>query len=375
MTESAGEYASFRQWMEHDERYRETIGSSFNFDKTPSFLRGAGAAVAANRTNLHIAADPQDKVWAPAVNSGIIPLNTYVTVSIPLSCLLPCFRSKLLLPSFLAAGLRLELTTHKKERFFCGLSSAVWSTAGLIDPVISDVYIYTETFQLADSISKKLSQISASTGLEYAFTAVHQQPVTTNLGELSVSISRALSRANNVMCKIRSNDSYNSVTNDSFTSLPILSDSVRNNATVYGAELKIQDGTLDAFSVQLGAHSIPAAPVSGLQEAYMSTMKTFGAYRRTDASVGPTIAEWAGSVEPLPSAPATYAAKTNVGCYCLPLESSSVLAEAGAAISAQRSAQVLIRFKTAQVVQRRIDIWVEFSKLCSVFLDQVIVRN
>ena len=60
----------------------------------------------------------------------------------------------------------------------------------------------------------------------------------------------------------------------------------------------------------------------------------------------------------------------------VPLESSSTLQQSGAAISAQRTAVVNMTWaKSDDTDDRKIDAFVPYSKLATLFLDSVVVRS
>jgi len=374
MADCAGEYQQIKHFYEHDARWRKVVGASWYQEDegknlhldTDNVLIGSTAL----STGAHYPFQATDTELLKAASSTGPSRDTY-RITIPLCEVAPIFNSNLLLPSFIAAGMRLELTTATKERFFSKIGG--WGASAV--PFIQNVFINLESFQLTDSITRKLSQISASSGLEWTWTAVHQSATTQKNAEFSFQVSRALSRANNIVCKMRSKTAYESSLADSYTSLPWVSENIANDGTAYIEEVKANDGGIEGFQVQLGAQFIPAAPLDNLQDFYASALKTFGGYRRTDASVGADLDQFAGKVLGKVTANAAKPVYgTCVAIAAVPLESSSTLNESGAAISAQRTAVVNIKVKDT-AVERRYDFFVEYSKLATVFLDSVVVRS
>ncbi len=275
MTASLGEYCQFKDYYERDANWRKTTGALFNHgdDNGAAGRIGGGSSsyptwpVAALTGNQSIACilPTSDQPFPESYTPGDV-----INVRIPLAQILPIFKSNLLMPSFLAAGMRIELTSHTKERFFTlrnasiagNAGGAQWSVAANQQPTISNVFIHTESFQLGDSINRKLAQISASSGLEWNFTAVHQTFTGKTEASFSHQISRALSRANNIIMKVRRDVDFKSPYADSFSSLPFPSQSILNSAANQGVRalpvFQLLDGTIERFQVQLGAQYIPA---------------------------------------------------------------------------------------------------------------------
>jgi len=107
-------------------------------------------------------------------------------VVIPLCDVSSFFAVDLLAPSFLAAGLQVHIDMYPPQHFFeC---ESAWITGQKLE--ISRCEMHLETFTLSDSISRKLSQISASSGLEWYFDAVHQMNHSVTDSDLSMQITR-----------------------------------------------------------------------------------------------------------------------------------------------------------------------------------------
>jgi len=445
MAASAGEYCQIKSFYEKDKHYRETTGSLWDHqDAATSPLERSTTTGLTNSSingiksvHLRSGADQVCGKKLNALNTRLVhPLNgahelghlgplhdtmslaslgkrakignnRRVHVVIPLCEIAPVFNTNLLMPSFLIAGLRLELNTYPKEHFLTlhNSENQTWPAPvantgkGLVQ--LENVYINLETFQLSDSITRKLSQISASSGLEWPFTAVHTANQTITGNEFSYQITRALSRANNIIVKVRREQAVKATFADSFTSLPMVDPIhkvLRGTADAFDVmhdarvtELEHNDGRIEAFQVQLGAQFIPAAPLQSIRDQLHSTLKTFGGLRRTDTAIGLSLGQYAGEIVPgdyqnlaAAGAPVLGLVPYNdgvpiygpcVGVVAVPLESSSTLNESGAAISAQRTAVVNIKMASNVSVNRRYDFFVEYTKVCTLFLDSVVVRS
>ena len=234
-----------------------------------------------------------------------------------------------------------------------------------------------------------LFRSSSDTGLEWAWDAVHHSPTTTNLGNFSIQVNRALSRANAVIVKTRPltavSTSLLGQIQNSYASEPWL-DPVLSNTSLLNQGI---DGRVTSFQVQLGAQYIPAAAIQHPTQFLHSALKTFAQFRRNDEVGGVPLSLFTGvslSRAPFPVPPAaiddTKQDETLPGLAiaAVPLESSSTLQQSGAAISAQRTAVVNVtyahgRASTPDSPLRKIDLFIPYTKLATLFLDSVVVRS
>lgn len=306
-----------------------------------------------------------------------------VRVVIPLPELLPLFKNTLLAPSYLMAGLRIELTTYTKEHFFQCVQTTPgpaapaeykWNTGDTV--TIEDIAINLESFSLSESIVRKLAQVSAGTGLEWNWTAVHQAASNTTLSSTAVQVNRALSRADCVIIKTRTNPNINNQLENSFASDPW---NYRGTATVPNVQ---HDGTMKTFQVQLGSLYIPAKPIERSVEYLHSALKTFAQFRRNDEVGGVPLWEFIGTQIGIVSGGDTASTYGNItgpalAISAVPLESSSTLQQSGLAISAQRTAVINLEWYTGRSdsYPRRIDLFIPYTKLLTLMLDSVNVRS
>ena len=259
--------------------------------------------------------------------------------------------------------------------------------------------MHLETFTLTDSIVRKLSQISASGGLEWYFDAVHQMDgQARDASEYTMQITRALSRANNIIVKTRSTKNLYNAYEDSISSQTWYKTSHEGGGLETRAANQNETGVMNNFQVQLGAQYIPSRSLKDRKEFVHSALKTFSQFRRADGVGGvddvmysgfPTSrlliadpngaeadAPLAGELRNVFSRPDT--GHRGLAISAVPLESSSTLQQSGAAISAQRTAVVNMGWDTDgsnQVDHRRVDAFVVYSKLVTLYLDSVVVRS
>ena len=396
--DSVGEWIQIQNYYDRSEACRRTQGSLYSLNDTAraSSLTMSGNTItrakeglnvsdAESKTNTTPLGDylPSDANEAFYIDGDVS--NREFDVCIPLAHLAGFFNVDLLALSFLAAGLQVHIDFYKPDHFFVTSTgnNGIPITPTMLNPAIpwqGDLKIispemHLETFTLTDSILRKLSQISSSSGLEWYFDAVHQMNHTVGESDLSMQITRALSRANNVIVKSRNAKYLGNSLVDSYASqswvLPTEEGGIQEDVK--------QDGTLVEFQVQLGAQYIPSRSLQTKKEVLHSSLKTFSQFRRSDEVGGVDDSQFSGI--------RTNLATETEGVYlsglavaAVPLESSSTLQQSGAAISAQRTAVVNMKWKgeAAQVSDyglRRVDAFVVYSKLCTLFLDSVVVRS
>ena len=266
------------------------------------------------------------------------------------------------------------------------LAANSWPASAQLE--IKTPEMYLECYHLTDSIARKLQQISSSSGLEWNFTEIFHTQVTTAEANPGIQLTRAMSRANSVIAKVRAANFLENSVRDSFASLPWLNEATGTIDYNPGsnAGLDFQDGAL-GMQLQLGSQFIPSRPLEAQVEEHMhSNLVTFAQFHRAQNSVVPRrgfagyrlTADVAADTG-LTATPGTIFSGMSA-VSSLPLESSGTLAQSGAAISAQRTCVVNMNFTTAanaasRYGSRRIDLYVPHEKLATLFLDSVVVRS
>lgn len=386
MNTSVGEWTQIQNYYNRSAGTRRTAGTLYNMNDSinpVSITQYMSGAQEVSKQNLN-------NTTADAVFTSPDDARGYeFRVVIPLAHLAGIFDQDLMAPSFLTAGLRIELEFYNKEHFFVKTDS-VWGandSCTIIKPEIN-----LECFQLTDSIVRKLSQISASSGLEWYWDAVHNMSSTLADSQVTVQVTRALSRANNIVVKSRHDTAVGRHNFDSYASQPWV---YGVNDTTGGDEEKGNAGNMSGFQIQLGAQFIPSQPIVYKEDFLHSAMKTWSQFRRNDETGSVEMPTFTGvkqrdaSTIAAPAVPANFAVyKPGLAVCAVPLESSSTLQQSGSAISAQRTAVCNIEYKYAPVALRepltaavipgtlrKIDVFVAYSKLATLFLDSVVVRS
>ena len=380
MNDSAGEWCQIQAYLNQGEQSRRTRGALSRLNDTPwpsdPYLTNAGYE--------QVIGVPGPTILAPtAYSPGVLPPSydqdawvenmtaNDVEVIIPLTDVAGFFTPAMLAPSFLAAGLQIKLDFHTPETFF-------FSPTGItptLQVLITDPEVHLETFTLTDSMVRKLAQISAAGGLEWYWDACFQQTSLAESTQHTIQISRATSRANYVVAKTRLVKDVTDAAKDSFASLPWYDPLDHESPKEIDKPVV---GNMNNFQIQLGAQYIPSRGLRSRYEFLHAALKTFSQFRRMDEKGGLTPEQFFGWKYKGDLAGDSYSPALAVAA--LPLESSSTLSQTGAAISAQRTAVVNLGFEFESPAAglrgaKRVDLFVNYSKLVTLFLDSCVVRS
>jgi|KBSMisStandDraft_5_1062788.scaffolds.fasta_scaffold77845_2 hypothetical protein len=298
-------------------------------------------------------------VWHPLLNTPATD-PTEEKYVIRLSDIADCFNQQQLCPSFICAGSRLELRLSDFSQAFTRIQTVNTTDAdpvpGNVSYVMSNVSIVLQQIQLTDSIVRALSNISASSGLEYPFTSIATNTTINSSQRGSIQQSRALSRANAVIVVRRENSQMNGPRRYDLSSFCP------------------SEKQITKYSCQLGGQTIPLSPVESPKEAYWQAQVTFGHAFDPTTCTPVTYLDFLGT--PLPAAGALPPSGISDAIYALSLETSSNLNQSGSALSSQR---VLVFDYVAELPanldQAVYTMYVPHVRLCSSFLDSVIVRT
>ncbi len=298
-------------------------------------------------------------VWTPPLNDNT-PGTTEKYV-IRLSDLADCFNQQQLCPAFLCAGSRLELRLSEFGQAFTRIQTVNTTddvtTPGNVSYLIRNVSIVIQQIQLTDSIVRALSNISASSGLEYPFVSIATNTSINSQQRGSIQQSRALGRANAVIVVRRENNQLN------------------GNRRYDLSSFCPSNSKITTYSCQIGGQTIPLSPVSTPKEAYWQAQVAFGHAFDPTMCTPVTYKDFQGG--PLPTAAgAGGPIGLSDGIYSLSLETSSNLNQSGTALSSQR---VLVFDYTAESPgdgdQAVYTMYVPHVRLCTAFLDSVIARS
>jgi len=255
-----------------------------------------------------------------------------IDVSIPLSILSEMFNLEKLLPSYLLAGLRIELLLEEPAVAF----KMVTSGAGTPAYTIEQPRMYLDSHTLTDSVQKAMARMSAVEGLDLSFSSYYDEvhDITGSASRSTIAISKALSRVEDI--KVIS----------------------RDNANIAGSENKTLDSlTPVAWDVakwqgSIGSMYFPSHEVDSKSASY--AISTQGLPFENEI----TYDEW----------------ENKKALVRVQLERSQILTGSGIAISANRGATIMQEF-SGSVATRTLNLYVKHTRLVSVFIDNVAVRT
>jgi hypothetical protein len=349
--DSFGEWCYLRNALGRDKHWRETV--------LPQ-MQGHQQAPGVDADTYQF---PKDDVFDPnnprTGDQDWFTFGQKVDVVIPLSELSDIFANDALMPSFLLAGMRIELVIARN------LDSAIqgWLTTVNVDRQkarsfngngapgaikIEHASIQLETITLTDAITRSLAQMSANQGLTIPFTRLHS--IRTFYGAAltgsTIQVNRALSRANAVCVAF-----FRNVSDDFASATPTEDAGKSDFLRILPADMRIE-----SMQVKLGAEFYPSKPLQTLQERFQTSQVAWGAYRgSTQNSIN--VRDYLYSAD----------------VTCTTLEKSSTLSQSGQAIAANRDMNV--ELQSSDLPNKRATTFVPHVAILSIFLDSVTVRS
>lgn len=322
--------------------------------------------------------------------------------AIPMSHLLGVFNPymKVLLPGLALAGATLSIRIKNlvEPLMFTGAGIGTNATADSNDArltytrnlattaAINQIYILWDTYQMNDSVIKKINEISANRdGLTMMFDTFDWSSTPSPSTQVEAQVSQARSRIKMSFCVVRDNDS---------TSNPYLPSlcseaGVRRTTGPYIVKQEVEafDNTVVTYQAILGSLYFPQQPLENLTEFYFNQLYIFGKSYRDDSDVSCVsledfggaigVANQAGAVPVAPTT-ATWACAYGMGLYGLTAERSSLLQLTGLTISNARLLRHRFTFSGASIgtTGRIIDVFTQFTRQMKVYLGgRVVMRE
>jgi len=270
-----------------------------------------------------------------AKNNEVVLDETDKTFCIPMGRLLGMFNTRKLIPSQLVGGLRIEIK-------LASLASALGPTTVANSSVpadyqLTDVTIMCDTYQLADSIQKRLNMMAASNGLEFYFeTYDRTKHNETASQKANITVRKAVSRALWAVAKTRLTADVEDITKDSMSS---------------------EVNNVQNFQFRLGSLYFPNQPLRNKEEQYYYAQYAFDKVKQCHKQNSVSLADFKG----------------NEGIVAVTLERSNVLGLSGLPINSSRTLQLDMNFDTP--ASRDIDIYMAYLKLVRVFVNNTIVKE
>jgi hypothetical protein len=270
---------------------------------------------------------------------GPVNANNTVTLTkqrycIPLSKICGLCNTSVLIPSMLSGGLRFEI---KLASLGAALFNATTATTPT-DYQLTGVSMQLDSFQLADSIQKRLMQESAASGLEFFYeTWDRTRHNISSSNKANVTVRKAVSRALSAHAKTRLTDDSNSITKDSVASEP---------------------NAVSKMSWRLGSLNFPNAPLEEKVEQYYYAQYAFGKLEHPHKSNSISLTDFIGTE----------------GIVAVTLERSSVLSLSGLPVNNSRTLQLELDY-SGDGATRDIDVFLNYLQLARVFPNNVLVKE
>jgi hypothetical protein len=254
---------------------------------------------------------------------------------IPLSKLCGMCNSKVLIPSTLAGGLRFEIKLASANTALKDISTL---TSTLSNYKLTNVNMHLDTYQLADSIQKRLMMESASRGLEYYYeTYDRTRHNITSSNKANITVRKSVARALSAHAKTRLNANVTDKNEDSMES---------------------EVNKVSSFFWRLGALNFPNQRLNGLDEQYYYAQYSMGKVDQPFKNNSVSLADF----------------KDKEGLVCVTLERSNVIDGSGLPVNNSRQLQVEIDYGEDSQT-RDIDVYMNYLQLARVFVNNVLVKQ
>lgn len=250
---------------------------------------------------------------------------------IPLSKICGLCNTSVLIPAMLAGGLRFEI---KLAPLFSALKTGGTEPT---DYELTNVNMMLDSYQLADSIQKRLMVESATTGLEFYYeTWDRTRHNISASNKANITVRKAVSRALSAHAKTR---------------------------LTANVELKSEDSMAsETYKVggqfwRLGSLNFPNQRLNDKNEQYNYAQYAFGKWLHPHKNNSVSLQDFKGTE----------------GLCAVTLERSSVLSLSGLPVNNSRTLQIEIDYDDAQ--NRDIDVFMNYLQLARVFPSNVLVKE
>jgi hypothetical protein len=271
--------------------------------------------------------------YATTEGAGSKPVitETPTRFCIPLSKICGLCNTSVLIPSALAGGLRFEIKLSDLATAF---------QAGATLPTnyeLTNVNMMLDSYQLADSIQKRLMAESAATGLEFFYeTWDRTRHNIASSNKANVTVRKAVSRALSAYAKTRLTADVSDLAKDSMAS---------------------EENKVNGMFWRLGSLNFPNQRLTAQEEQYFYAQYAMGKWQHPHKNNSVSLADFKG----------------NEGIVAVTLERSSVLSLSGLPVNNSRTLQVELDYSTSQ--SRDIDVFMNYLQLARVFPNNVLVKE
>jgi len=258
---------------------------------------------------------------------------------IPLSHLAGIFGGSVLMPSMLAGGLRLEIKLAPLAVAFKDNSiTTIPDPHAVTNYTVTNASCQLDTFQLADSIQKRLMMEAASTGLEFYYETWDRTRHNISASDkANITIRKSVARALSAFAVTRETSKTASLAEDSMAS--------ENGANI------------DGMFWRLGSLTFPQQKLENTAELYYYAQRAFQKVESPYKMNSISLDDFKGSE--------ALAAVT--------LERSNVLELSGLPVNNSRSLQLELDYSSS--ANRDIDVYMHYVQLARVFVNNVLVKE
>jgi len=274
-----------------------------------------------------------------STEGGTIPTEAKVPFAdtkrfcIPLSKLCGLCNTSVLIPSMLAGGLRFDI---KLADFSKALKNTLGTTTGY---TLTNVNMMLDSYQLADSIQKRLMAEASATGLEFFYETWDRTRHNISGNKANITVRKAVSRALSAYAKTRDTDSVESFTVDSMAS---------------------EVNKVNSMFWRLGSLNFPNQRLTSLVEQYYYAQYSMNKFLHPHKNNSVSLADFTTGTE---------------GIAAVTLERSSVLSLSGLPVNNSRTLQLELSYDVGGAANRDIDVFMTYLQLARVFPSNVLIKE
>ena len=261
---------------------------------------------------------------------------------IPMSKLCPLFKAPQLLPGMgLMSGMKIEISFTSNDTAF------VWNAANADNKFqVKNAYILTDSYMLSDAVLGSLNEQSAQNSLEIVWEeSTHVQGAVPIGVDVAIQDSKlAVSRAQSVFTKLRPQAAISLQTSDSFLC-------TADNYTRY--------------QYRLAGLFFPNQPVDTKTEMYHMALQNWDKHRNPYQGCSVSRSDFLDI--------GTLGQGKRI--MSTTLERSNVLSLSGLPIGSGRVLTLDSKLAAGAIAATRLDMYVQYVKLCRVYIDRVVVKS
>ena len=268
----------------------------------------------------------------PGADTAVHVNSTPQRFCIPLSKICGLCNTSVLIPSMMAGGLRFEIKLAPLFTVFKQIGEVATTKYTL-----TNVNMHLDSYQLADSIQKRLMQEASATGLEFYYETYDRTRHNISLSnKANITVRKSVSRALSAFAKTRLTTSVDDSTVDSMAS-------------------EVND--VAGFFWRLGSLNFPNQKLLHKTEQYYYAQYVFNKLAKPHQGSSVSLSDFLDTE----------------GIVAVTLERSSVLMLSGLPVNNARTLQVELDYTAS--LSRDIDIYMHYLQLARVFPNNILIKE